>query len=136
MKSKKILIIDDSDDFRAVVRNYLKIHNSGLEVFEASSGEMGITKASCVRPDIVLMDLNLPHANGFEITQQIKDDHPACQVIVLTMFEVPLFKEKSLKVGAVDFISKNEVFDRLLPAIKACMEHLNLTRRKYESCKD
>lgn len=122
MGLKKILIIDDSDDFRVMLKEYIKKRDLGFEIFEASTGEMGVAKACCVRPDIVLMDINLPRASGFEATKQIKDDCPDCDVIILTMFEVKVFKEMAQKIKAVDFIGKSEIDERLLPVIKKCLE--------------
>ena len=67
------------------------------------------------------MDINLPHANGLKATQQIKGDHPDCQVIVLTLFAVKMFKEMAQKIKAADFIGKSEIDERLVPAIKKCL---------------
>ena len=121
MKVKKILIIDDNDNFRAMLEDYLKMHNLGVEIFQASTGEMGITKAACIRPEIVLMDISLPSINGIDTTKQILLDYPDCQVIILTMFEVEVFRKAADQINAVDFIGKSEVFDRLLPSIKKCL---------------
>ena len=121
MGPKKILIVDDHDDFRAMLKEYLKKNNLELEIFEASTGEMGVAKAACIRPDIVLMDINLPHASGLVASKHIKDDHPDCDVIILTMFEVKVFKEAAGKVQATDFIGKSEIDERLVPAIKRCL---------------
>lgn len=119
---KKILIIDDSDEFRAIVKDYLKMHNLGLEIFEASTGEMGVAKAACVRPNIVLMDINLPSANGLQATNQIKMDNPDCDVIILSMLEVDQFRHAAQKVNAREFIGKSEIYELLLPAITRCLE--------------
>ena len=122
MGLKKILIVDDHDDFRAMLKEYLKKNNLGLEIFEASTGEMGVAKAACIRPDIVLMDINLPHSSGLEASKHIKGDHPDCDVIILTMFEVKVFKEAARKIEATDFIGKSEIDELLVPAIKRCLE--------------
>lgn len=122
MKRKKILIVDDSGDFRAMLKEYLRKRNLGLEIFEASTGEMGVAKAACIRPDVVLMDINLPHSSGFEAAKHIKGDHPDCDVIILTMFEVKVFKEAAKGIKATDFIGKSEIDERLVPAIKKCLE--------------
>ena len=121
MGLKKILIVDDHDDFRAMLKDYLKRNNLGIEIFEASTGEMGVAKAACIRPDIVLMDINLPHSSGFEAAKQIKGDHPNCDVIILTMFEVKGFKEAAKKIEATDFIGKSEIDECLVPVIKRCL---------------
>lgn len=118
---KRILIVEDHEDFRATVRDYLKHHKLGLDIYEASTGEMGVIKASCVKPNIVLMDINLPQANGIDIARQIKEDHPACNLIFLTIFDVTAFKKAAEKLKAVAFITKDHVFDQLLPVIKKCL---------------
>ena len=127
---RKLLIIDDSVDLRNMVKEYLRMHKLDLEIYEASTGEMGIAKAACVFPDIVLMDIHLPHASGLEITKHIKMDHPDCDVIVLTMFEVGVFKEAAKTNGAIEFIGKSEIYNRLLPAIQKCLEKKSTTKNK------
>lgn len=118
MGFKKLLIVDDSEDFRSMLKDHLKRHDLGIEIFEASSGEMGVAKAACIRPDVVLMDINLPRASGFEATRHIKNDCPKCEVIILTMFEVKSFKEMAQQIKALDFIGKSEIGERLVPALK------------------
>lgn len=118
---KKILLVDDHDDFRTSVKDYLKQHNLDLEIFEANSGEMGVLKASCVRPNIVIMDISLPNENGFEAALQIMEDQPKCEIIILTLFDVKVFKKAAQKIKVRAFIGKNEVYEKLLPAIKECL---------------
>jgi DNA-binding NarL/FixJ family response regulator len=119
---KKILIIDDHDDFRGTVKEYLKRHKLGVDLFEASTGEMGVAKASFIKPDLVIMDINLPQINGFEAIGQIREDHPKCDIIILTVFDVGVFKKTADKMMAKAFIGKNEVYEKLLPAVKKCLE--------------
>ena len=118
----RILIIDDHADFRAMVKDYLNRDGLDLEIFEASTAEMGVMKASCVKPDIVLMDINLPNANGLAATKLIKEEHPDCDVIIITMFEVGAFKQAAQKIKAAAFIGKSEIYDQLLPAVKKCLK--------------
>jgi DNA-binding NarL/FixJ family response regulator len=122
MKLRKILIIDDSDEFRGMLKGFLNMHKLDAEIFEASTGEMGIAKASCIRPDIVLMDVSLPKINGLEATQQIKCDNPDSHIIILTMFAVQKFKEESKRIKADEFIGKSEIDEKLIPAIRKCFE--------------
>ena len=118
----KVLIIDDSAGFRAQVKDYLKMHDLDVEIFEASTAEMGVAKASCVRPDIVLMDIHLPHGNGLEATKHIKEENPGCDVIILTMLDVEAFRQAAQNIAVTDFIGKGEIYDRLLPAIEGCLK--------------
>ena len=119
---KRLLIVDDNKDFRSLVKDYLKKDGLDLEIFEASSGEMGVVKASFVRPDIVLMDISLPNANGLESTRHIKEDVPECDVIIITMFDVEVFKQAAKKIKATAFIGKSEIYEQLMPVVKKCLD--------------
>lgn len=121
MSLKRMLLVDDSDEFRGMLKEFLLKQNLGLEIFEASTGEMGVAKAAFVQPHIVLMDINLPRANGLEAARQIKIDHPGCQIIVLTMLAVKLFKDVAKEIDVAGFIGKNEIEELLVPTIKKCL---------------
>ena len=121
MKLKRLLIVDDNDDFRAMLKAFLEKNDLGVEIFEASSGEMGVAKAACVKPNVVLMDINLPNSTGLAAAAEIKTDNPDCQVIVLTMFNVVQFKEAAKRIKVTDFIGKSEFDERLVPSIKKCL---------------
>ena len=129
MKSR-ILIVDDHDDFRKVVKEHLEKNHLDLEIYEASSAEMAIVKAACVNPDIVLLDIRLPGVNGFVGLKEIKRDHPDCDVIILSMFEVESFRKMTQESAATDFVGKSEVFEQLIPAIKRCLKNHNGKKRK------
>ena len=119
---KRILIVDDHADFRTMVKDYINRNKLGVEVFEASTGEMGVVKASFVKPDIILMDINLPQTNGLEAAKCVKEDHPHADIIILTTFDVGAFRKAAEKIKVRDFIGKHDVYDCLLPAIKKCLE--------------
>lgn len=118
---KKILLVDDHDDFRATVKDYLRGYHLALEIYEADSGETGVLTASSIKPDIVLMDISLPDENGLEAARQIRADQPHCDIIILTLFDEEAFKKEAEKIKVRAFIGKNDVFERLLPAIKECL---------------
>lgn len=134
---KKILLVDDHEDFRAAVKSYLKMQVLDLDIYEANTGEMGVIKASCLKPDIVLMDINLPNITGLEAARHIKEDHPDCNIIILTVFDVESFRQAANKIIVKDFIGKNDIYDRLLPTIKKCLEGKEISNKKVEkvSCK-
>jgi len=120
--STKILIVDDHQDFRTAVRDYLNDQKLGLEVSEASTVEMAVTKASSLKPDIVIMDINLPNGNGLDASRHIKEDCPDCDVIILTMFDIKPFKQIASNINVIDFVGKSEVLEKLVPVIKKCMK--------------
>ncbi|OGX42871.1 MAG: hypothetical protein A3G91_00245 [Omnitrophica WOR_2 bacterium RIFCSPLOWO2_12_FULL_50_9] len=118
----KILIVDDNDDFREVVRQYLEMQDRELEIHEADSGELGLASAFHERPDVVVMDLRLPQMNGIDAAERIKENDPACDIILLTMFETEEFKRGTPKGAISVFIVKSDIYDRLMPAIRRCLK--------------
>lgn len=124
----RLLIIEDNDQFRQMIKSFLYKQDWDLEIFEASTGEMGVAKAACVKPHVILMDINLPKADGFRTTLQIKMDNPETKIIFLTMFEVEAFKKKARELDAADFIGKSEIYDRLIPAVKRCFKKRKVRR--------
>jgi len=114
----KILVIEDHDDFREIVKTHLKSQNLNLQIFEASSGEVGEVIALRERPDIILMDIRLPNANGIDTATRIKKNLPECKIIILTMFETEVFRNifKSNDISA--YVGKSELYEKLIPIIK------------------
>lgn len=119
---RKLLIVDDHNDFRAMIREFISRHALGIEIFEASTGHMAVAKASFVKPDITLMDINLPDMNGLEAAKCIKEDHPQGEIIILTTFDVGAFRKAAEKIKVRDFIGKHDVYERLVPVIKKCLK--------------
>ena len=112
-----ILIVEDHKDFRQAVKHFLVVSNVKAELLEASSGEEGVEIAKRIKPEIVLMDFWLRGINGVEAATQIKASVPECNIILLTMFDLkdvqPLVSRETIK----EFISKSELFEKLLPSI-------------------
>jgi len=76
--SKRILVVVDQEDLRGVLRDLLT--GSGYTVIEAGDGEAGVAKAKSDRPDLILMDIQMPVIDGYEATRRIKVD-PALKPI-------------------------------------------------------
>ncbi len=122
----KILIVEDNQDFRNMVKCYLEKQNLGFEIHEAATGLLGVEKALQERPKIVLMDIRLPFLNGIEASSQIKKVFPDCKIIILTMFESPREREVFKNDNIDDYLGKSEVYDKLIPTIqKYLMEGRN-----------
>jgi NarL family two-component system response regulator LiaR len=112
-----ILIVEDHKDFRQAVRHYLEVSQVKADLLEASSGEEGILLAKRNRPEIILMDFWLRGITGVEAATQIKASVPECTIILLTMFDLkdvqPLVNKEIIR----EFISKSDLFDKLLPSV-------------------
>lgn len=117
----KILIVDDNQEFREAVIQYLDSRDAGLDIEQAQTGELAVEMARVNKPEIVLMDLRLPRVNGIDAANQIKDNNPACHIIVTTMFKVEDFKQAYTKDKITAFIPKSEVYERLMPVIRKCL---------------
>jgi len=117
----KLLIIEDHEDFRQRVKNYLSKQNIDLNIFEAASGEEGVEVALKEKPQIVITDLRLQNMHGVEAAGEIKKVIPTCKIIVLTMFETEGFRNVFKNEHIDEYIGKSELYEKLLPAIKKCL---------------
>ena len=114
----QILIVDDNAVVRKTLRNVLELTESVQVVGEAIDGWDAIRQAEALKPEIVLMDLEMPGLDGFEATRKIKELHLARAVIILTMYASKDNQEQSLEAGADAFIVKGTDLHTLLDLFK------------------
>jgi len=106
MSGYRILIIDDSEDIHNVLGAYLKF--SGFEVLHAGNGAEGLEILNRERPDLVLLDIQMPILDGFGVLEQIKGRRnlASIPVIFLSSLDRPNLKVKGLHMGADDYVVK------------------------------
>ena len=102
----KILLVDDEAHIRVFVSLILKSLGDPV-VFEASNGEEAVTAFQKDRPDIVLLDVNMPHMDGIQTLRKLKEIDPDCVVIMLTSLANRETVERALELGAVNYIRKD-----------------------------
>jgi len=104
--SRRILVVEDQEDLRTILRDYFKAH--GYEVLEAVDGQDCLTQARSVRPDLVLMDIQLPVLDGYEATRQIKADPnlKSIPVIAISSFAMKGDEEKARAAGCDHYVTK------------------------------
>jgi two-component system, cell cycle response regulator DivK len=104
--TKRILVVEDQEDLRGVLRDLLT--GSGYAVLEASDGQAGIATAKSDRPDLVLMDIQMPGLDGYEATRQIKADPDlkATPIIAVSSFAMKGDEEKARAAGCDHYITK------------------------------
>jgi DNA-binding NarL/FixJ family response regulator len=95
----RVLIVDDHDVVRRGVRSLLESH---CEVCgEAVDGRDAFDKACQLKPDVILMDVSMPHLNGLEATRLIRGVLPDCEVLILSQHDSPQIMREALKAGAL-----------------------------------
>jgi two-component system, cell cycle response regulator DivK len=104
--SKRILIVEDQEDLRGVLRTLLT--GSGYDVVEAADGQAGVAKAQSERPDLILMDIQLPVLDGYDATRQIKAnaDLKATPIIAVSSFAMKGDEEKARAAGCDHYVTK------------------------------
>jgi two-component system, NarL family, response regulator DegU len=117
MNELRILIVDDDPGLRKALRMFLD-HQPGWKVVgEGADGQQGIAEAQRLKPDLTIMDLNMPQLSGIEATRKIHANLPDSAILVLTEHNsVPLVCE-ALEAGAHAFLPKAEMRD-LVPAVR------------------
>lgn len=114
----RILRIDDHTLFRSGVRALLQRQSDFEVVDEAADGVEGIKRAKQHRPDVILLDLNMPGLSGLEALQLLTEDLPECAVIVLTVSEEGEELASALRSGARGYLIKNIETEALTSAIR------------------
>jgi DNA-binding NarL/FixJ family response regulator len=119
MHKKKILIADDHALVREGIAAFLKLCDDFEVIAEASDGIEAIEKTNKYRPDIIIMDINMPKLGGLEATIEIKKLHPEIKLLVLTQYEDPEYISRFLKAGVSGYLLKKAVGSDLITALKA-----------------
>ncbi len=113
-----ILIVEDHDSFRTILRDWLRTSLPDLHLMEARTGEEAFDLISNKLPDLILMDIGLPVMNGIEATRRIKAVSPQVKVVIVTSHEGPEYEADAAKVGADGYIIKRKMVSELVPAIR------------------
>lgn len=124
----KILIIDDSHLARKVLEDILK---DTYEVLTANSGQEGIVMAATKSPDLILLDIEMPDMNGFQVLEMLKGSHETdyIPVIFLTGFIEAEYEERGFLCGAVDYIVKP--YNSNVVKVRV-MTHINLSKYRRQ----
>lgn len=115
----RLLLIEDHPIVRSGVRRMLREHAS--EIQEAGTAAEGLALFATMRPDIVLLDLNLPDMGGLDVLQRLRAAQPAQLVIVFSMYEDPGFVRRAIDLGARGYVTKGDAPDALADAVLAVM---------------
>jgi DNA-binding NarL/FixJ family response regulator len=113
------LVADDHQLFRDGIKALLQATPDTDVVGEAASGEEAILQAAKLKPDVILMDLQMPGVNGIEATQRIVERDPSINILILTMFDDDQSVFAAMRAGARGYVLKGVKHDEMLRAIRA-----------------
>ena len=114
----RILIADDHPVFRYGLRALIRAEPGAEVVGEATTGGEAIRAAADLRPDVILMDLNMPGVNGIDATRAILTTHPQAAILVITMFDDDSVFA-AMRAGARGYLLKGADADEIMRAIRA-----------------
>ncbi len=121
MSAGRILVVDDEPQIRRIMRSTLT--GAGYEIADAKSGEEALDRIRDFRPDLVLLDMNMPGMGGLEACRAIRADSQAA-IIMLTVRNTEKDKVEALDAGADDFVTKPFGMPELQARIRAAMRRL------------
>ncbi len=118
-RSISILLVDDQSLLREGLRTLLELQPDLRVVGEAADGVVAESLVERFQPDVVLMDLRMPHRDGVEATRRIVSRWPSIQVLILTTFDEDDLVFRSIEAGAAGYLLKDVGSDALATAIRA-----------------
>ena len=114
----RILIADDHALLRQGIRNFLSLESDFEIIGEAADGEETIRRASELRPDILLLDINMPKGNGIEVATRLRETHPEIRILALTIHDDENYMMKMIQSGAAGYLLKDVEPSVMVQAIR------------------
>lgn len=114
----RVLIVDDIAETRENIRKLLQFENDLEVIGAANSGRSGIEQARELKPDVVLMDINMPDMDGITATELIRKTNPIIQIVILSVQGDSNYMRRAMLAGARDFLTKPPAVDDLTGAIR------------------
>lgn len=118
----KIVIIDDHQLFREGVNRILEFEKSFEVVAQGDDGDQALELVDRYKPDVVLMDINMPTINGVEATRRLVETFPDTKVIILSIHDDETYVTHALKTGAQGYLLKEMDSNALVEAVKVVAE--------------
>lgn len=118
MNKIKVLLVDDHSLVRQGIKQILELEEDLIVVGQAGDGEEAIVKVKELKPDIILLDINMPKLNGIHTLRRLKDMDSSTRIIMLTFYEDREYLFETLNLGANGYVLKDAESDSLIKAIR------------------
>jgi DNA-binding NarL/FixJ family response regulator len=122
MKKIKVLIADDHHMVRQGIKQILELENDIEVVSQASNGEEAVKLSREYKPDVILMDINMPGMNGLQAIEELKKEEGIYKVVVLTIHQDREYLFKTIQLGAEGYVLKDAEASVLIEAIRTVYE--------------
>ncbi|HET9848226.1 MAG TPA: response regulator transcription factor [Candidatus Dormibacteraeota bacterium] len=116
----RVLLAEDQQMFRTAIRRLLETEGDIAVVAEVARGDEVIEAALTSRPDVALLDIEMPGLDGLNAAAQLQASLPTCRSLIVTTFGRPGFLQRALASGASGFVLKDAPADALASAIRRC----------------
>lgn len=113
-----VIVVDDTDESREMILRMLQFDSTIEVVGKARTGLEAIEAAQKFKPDVIVMDINMPDMDGITATEQIRKKNPFIQIVILSVQNDPNYMRKAMLAGARDFLTKPPMIDELTIAIR------------------
>lgn len=128
----RVLIVDDITETRESIKRMLQFDQDIDVVGTARTGREAIEQTQQIKPDVIIMDINMPDMDGITATEAIRRKYPYSQVIILSVQNDPNYMRRAMRVGAHDFLPKPPMIDELVGAVRQAGEVARTERQKAE----
>jgi pilus assembly protein CpaE len=129
----KVLIVDDIAETRENIKRMLSFEQAIEVIGVARTGREAIEQATVLKPDVIIMDINMPDMDGIQATTEVKRKLPYIQVVILSVQSDPSYMRRAMLSGARDFLTKPPMIDELTEAIKRAGAMAHEERKKASS---
>ena len=119
----RVLIVEDIQIHREIMKAELRARFPSLAIEEASTKEEALKKINVFPPQLIFMDIGLRDANGLQLTQKIKADFPDIKIAIVTVYDLPEYRQAAIQYGADRFFVKDSLkWDEVAAFVKSVPE--------------
>lgn len=129
-EKNRVLVVDDVAETRENIRKLLQFEADIEVVGTARTGREAVQLAEELRPDVILMDINMPDMDGISATELIRQRNPVSQIIILSVQGDPNYMRRAMLAGARDFLTKPPMADELISAVRRAGEMARVEKAK------